>query len=431
MTAEIAVLNRNAIALAADSAVTLQLPEGTKIYHTNKLFTLSKYRPVGIMIYGSADFMRVPWETLIKNFRQQLQNRGFDHLQGYADAFLRFVERNSSYFPVSVQRAFCYEWALHWSHTLRLKFTKAVEEKLKSGKAVSAKQARGMFKSILRDEIRHLRMHRHLPRFSRRRSAAIPRYFRIPLRRAIRDQLQQLAFPTIFQQLENACALAFVKDLYWFGESGIVVAGYGEKDIFPSLRCYKLDGIIGTRLRMIEERGKKCDISNTTGDSAAVIAFAQSEMVSLFMNGIDDDYAQFVHAFIANSLLQGYPSVISKLISSRVSQSIRSKIAQMLTKVGRQLTESLTKDLRQYAKAMHSDPIVEIVNHLPTLELAGIAEALVNLTSFKRHVTRQAETVGGPIDVAVISRGDGFIWIKRKHYFTKELNPQFLANYYR
>ncbi len=60
-----------------------------------------------------------------------------------------------------------------------------------------------------------------------------------------------------------------------------------------------------------------------------------------------------------------------------------------------------------------------------------MAESLVNLTSFKRRVTMDPETVGGPIDVAVISKGDGFVWIKRKHYFTKELNPQFVANYYR
>jgi len=58
-----------------------------------------------------------------------------------------------------------------------------------------------------------------------------------------------------------------------------------------------------------------------------------------------------------------------------------------------------------------------------------MAEALVNLTAFKRHVARQAETVGGPIDVAVISSGDGFVWIKRKHYFSPELNPHFVANY--
>jgi hypothetical protein len=39
------------------------------------------------------------------------------------------------------------------------------------------------------------------------------------------------------------------------------------------------------------------------------------------------------------------------------------------------------------------------------------------------------ETVGGPIDVCVISRGDGLVWIKRKHYFSQELNHQFFAKY--
>jgi len=58
-----------------------------------------------------------------------------------------------------------------------------------------------------------------------------------------------------------------------------------------------------------------------------------------------------------------------------------------------------------------------------------MAESLVNLTSFRKRVTIEAETVAGPIDVVVISKGDGFIWIKRKKYFKPELNPQFLARY--
>jgi hypothetical protein len=41
----------------------------------------------------------------------------------------------------------------------------------------------------------------------------------------------------------------------------------------------------------------------------------------------------------------------------------------------------------------------------------------------------QDETVGGPIDVAVISKGDGFVWIKRKHYFERDLNPHFFRNH--
>jgi len=36
--------------------------------------------------------------------------------------------------------------------------------------------------------------------------------------------------------------------------------------------------------------------------------------------------------------------------------------------------------------------------------------------STEEDVSR-TETVAGPIDVAIISKGDGLIWIKRKHYF--------------
>ena len=68
-------------------------------------------------------------------------------------------------------------------------------------------------------------------------------------------------------------------------------------------------------------------------------------------------------------------------------------------------------------------PIMDIVEHLPKEELAEMAEALVSVTALKRRVSREAETVGGPIDVAVVSKGDGLIWIKRKHYFDPALNP--------
>lgn len=56
MTAIVGVLNRQGVAFAADSAVT-----HSKVHkitnHANKIFSLSKYRPIGIAIYNSAGFM--------------------------------------------------------------------------------------------------------------------------------------------------------------------------------------------------------------------------------------------------------------------------------------------------------------------------------------------------------------------------------------
>jgi hypothetical protein len=49
--------------------------------------------------------------------------------------------------------------------------------------------------------------------------------------------------------------------------------------------------------------------------------------------------------------------------------------------------------------------------------MAAMAEALVELTALRRKVDSHLESVGGPTDVAVISKGDGFIWVKLKALF--------------
>src|SRR5438477_12144576 len=106
MTAEIAILNKNAVALAADSAVTLRSPDNQKVYNTaNKLFMLSKYCPVGIMVYGSADLMGIPWETVIKMFRAELDTTNFDRLVQFAEHFIHFLDGNRLLFPEALQAA--------------------------------------------------------------------------------------------------------------------------------------------------------------------------------------------------------------------------------------------------------------------------------------------------------------------------------------
>ena len=92
---------------------------------------------------------------------------------------------------------------------------------------------------------------------------------------------------------------------------------------------------------------------------------------------------------------------------------------------------NIGKKLADFKKNEFSRPITRVVSMLPKDGLAMTAEALVSLTSLKHKMSMKEETVGGPIDVAVISKGDGFVWMKRKHYFPRELNQQFLANYFR
>lgn len=100
MTAEIAVMNKSAIALAADSASTIQSSKGYKTYNTvNKIFRLCQKQSVGVMIFGNAEVMGMPWETVIKAFRAMTQNCQDSTLEAVAQRFLEFVKNWASEFP--------------------------------------------------------------------------------------------------------------------------------------------------------------------------------------------------------------------------------------------------------------------------------------------------------------------------------------------
>jgi hypothetical protein len=77
MTAEIVIMNKTAVALAADSKVTISGSIGKTFDTVNKVFTLSKIHPVGLMIYGNAEFMRCPWETIVKIYRSKKKAASF------------------------------------------------------------------------------------------------------------------------------------------------------------------------------------------------------------------------------------------------------------------------------------------------------------------------------------------------------------------
>jgi hypothetical protein len=92
MTAEVAVLNKSAVALAADSKVTIGAGSPEKTYDSvNKIFTLSKIHPVGLMIYGNADFMQYPWETIVKSYRAKKGARSEPTIDRWAGDFIRYV----------------------------------------------------------------------------------------------------------------------------------------------------------------------------------------------------------------------------------------------------------------------------------------------------------------------------------------------------
>ena len=61
---------------------------------------------------------------------------------------------------------------------------------------------------------------------------------------------------------------------------------------------------------------------------------------------------------------------------------------------------------------------------MPIQDAIDLAEFLVDLAINYARFIPGAPTVGGPIEIAAITKHEGFKWVRRKHYYDRDLNPK-------
>lgn len=64
-----------------------------------------------------------------------------------------------------------------------------------------------------------------------------------------------------------------------------------------------------------------------------------------------------------------------------------------------------------------------LVPSMPIQDAIQLAEFLVDFVIKFSKFRMGAPTVGGRIEIAAITKHEGFKWVKRKHYYSEEYNP--------
>lgn len=65
-----------------------------------------------------------------------------------------------------------------------------------------------------------------------------------------------------------------------------------------------------------------------------------------------------------------------------------------------------------------------VIPAMPIQDAIDLAEFLVETTIKFSRFMPGAPTVGGPVEIAAITKHEGFKWVRRKHYYPQELNIQ-------
>lgn len=417
MTAEVAIMNRTAVALAADSAATLS---NGKIFNTvDKLFQLVCNKPIGIMIFGVADFMGIPLETVIKKFRTTKHYATPKKtVQEYAESFFDFLDKEiivaseveTAFAKQEIKNLFQEIWSHHESTIKELIIKNQLGNK--NFDNVFEENLENIFQRILNNVSGNNLCDGLQPELVQKEHKEMIISTFEDVFNTKNEKIIELAVDLGVQILSSVS----ITDTY----TGLVFAGFGEDEIFPTLLNYRVEGkVLGITKKKKE---KHIDIDGLN-EFAAIEPFAQKEMVDRFVYGVDYEFENFVTENYKNFLTEFGNGIIKTIYPPRsykrkdLEKAIDSAVKTYLEKFSE--SSHLFKEYKQKSK------ILSMVRLMPKSDMAEMAESLVKLTSTKRKVSDQSETVGGPIDVAIISKFDGFIWIKRKHYFEKNLNPRF------
>ncbi len=433
-------MNLEAVALAADSAVTASSGDNQKIFGSqNKLFALSDMAPVGILVFGSAAFMSIPWEVIIKEYRRRYGDRVFPTLDEHVAHFFEFFTTDICSSVSTDHQAEYTESLIRFVYEdireiMNIKIPAEIGQILASEGEISSRQLRDLEDRITTDIIGEyceraegISYVEGVPEdFSKRVQIIVDT--RCP---ALIGEIFQFEFkPESVRQLHEIAGKAvgaMVDDLVAQPTgitTGIAIAGFGQADLFPSYSQFDVEGIVSGVLK-----GRTAGKAAMGPDSRAfIVPLAQSDMIHQFMRGIEPSYRDYLHQSIMSHLSEYTELLVENL--ERYSETERQALLQVSEEVYPEIAESFIEQVDEIGITHHANDIVNVVAMLPKQELAEMAEALVSLTSLKRRVSSGDETVGGPTDVALITKGDGMVWVKRKHYFPARLNHAFFARKY-
>jgi hypothetical protein len=433
MTCEIALMNREAVALAADSAETVF---GRKIFRSaEKIFSFSNKKPIGIMIYGDADIAGVPWETVIKRYRETLGNKTLNTLEEYGKDFIEFLEKNENgLVPDLAQERYMSNIIKECYESIIENFDKEIEILFHNRGTVTEERIKRIATSVVdkyHNAVSQIEMYPSIPGDYEER---IRSKYLNKIDELIKETFEKFPISNIQEKLRVISIGIFTHNIRKIDSSGIdyfdryepthssgiVIAGFGDNDTFPAVVTYEIEGMLLNHLKYIrlEKKSKTVGIEKSVSQ---IIAFAQTDMVEQFIFGIDSRF----DSYLIDEVMSIFKKICHQNIDNdrKLNKEEKKRLQKKFAKKYKSVSEECVDKSMEFQLRTHYWPTMRILSILPKDELAMMAETLVNLTSFKRRVTTSTETVGGPVDVAVISRGDGFIWVKRKRYFPIELNP--------
>ena len=388
MTAEVLVMNASAVAMAADSAVSISYGRGTKTYtRARKLLQLHETQPVAVMVWDAPDHFSLPWEVIVGEYRKK-NDAVLNQLDEYVEAFFGFLDAEAAKWVASDHEIALLGRILDpeiqllqqlWNR--RLDADRPADDTAVKAAAVDVAQKFAAATRQRQLETDSWKSHEannigYLDYNVRERFAKGATSLWGKLEDAARGELVRLGRERMVH---------IVGDEH--GSSGLVFAGYGSNELFAQARVWRVSGRLASRARRVERR--RFEIS--PHQPSIILPVAQEGVMYSFLKGIHPEVD-----ILVNDLVRTLTDKLGAEVAAEVKSQFDSKVS------------------------IRGQEVARAVEFLPPGDLAVVAGDLIRMTALRNRATMTTDTVGGPIDVILLSRAAGFRWVEPPDGFRVE-----------
>ena len=401
MTICVCIANKNALALAADSALTCGDNYDRFILNdSRKVYKITKNQAIGAVDCGASRLNGMLIDDIIDGFSDYLdKNEKIRDLFDIEKTFIFYIKEYSKYYKLD---EYADRYARRKIRSVAKEFKGFVDEK-------------GLSEEAIEEYIAWYQSKYDEDKAVCKPSPGVTDLFIQENLKYATDLFREDVTPDLdddmIYRLLDGIAYDFFYNDACNNEGEILFAGFGSDDCSP--KCFSFSFYFYYHGHLLYNTDKKYDFYY---DSARLIPLAQEEPFDNFTRGISD--------CTIRAICDG-PVTINDLLKKSVDKS--SLPEEKKTKLKESLDDNGTGTARNLFWRCSLDiyqPINDVIDALGYVNLAKFAQGLVDLTSFNRKyfITSNSRTVGGPTDVAYITKQTGFVWYKNKEDKIKEEN---------
>lgn len=395
MTSQIVLMNGFGVAIASDSAVTMG--DQSRTYETaEKIIRLPSPHRIAVLHSGSVSVGNIPYSVLLAEWARQMPEKPLRSADAYQSHFIDWLSTNPQWFGKLFEEGIVFRATDNRASVLANQLQRNSEspefspvqlldtwiEDLKNARSQEGISMSGAVRVIERhQEMCDAIFDDHLPQMEE-------------------DQEVRAKF-------NEYLARYLVCD--WLYEASTVFVGYGEREILPSWTRVDITGFVDGRL--LWSPGGSHTFGPDTNPLYSICLPAQRDAIDQYLRGYE--YR------LTNTLSR--PAV--EAISKRLSESLADKgfsetqLSEILTEVEESEAEArdaINSYVKEYSDEQYVDKLSWAIAVLPPASLVDVARSLIEIQALRQTTTAQLSTVGGPIDVALITPDEGFQWVRHK-----------------